>query len=463
MYCKRKYILLMSSIYLGSAIYLYSILITVRCLNKPLLHSKGAYLTCDAYQESQYFAVLEKFDINVSSLEKRYDNYQPVITSQMESYWNDTRKHFELILTRKVRKNDRKCGKQNNSLIAEYVSDDSINDYHSFTFDDPASYSGYVIDAWPPSKDRNVSNYINEPFSYLPSKSNFLNKTLVIIVQSRPSEIDLRAMWRYFVGKYTNACTSIMFLMGKEVGLDSNDKLLLVEERNKYNDIAMIEGLIEHYHNLTLKSLYSLKLFLNDAWMPDAPKYLLKVDIDVFVNIPKLLQEVVQNVKYQDLGPFLLGKCFGCPSSTVQAQRLSPPPLYNIWSEEMKQHMKNYPAYKWIIPSYLYNKESWPSFETGPAYLLTRNSAECMLQKTSSVPYLPLEDVYVTGFLAQECGVKKLNHPGFTTGSMPFDYERDIINHLDYSNCAYLTGSIKRCSYDRLEDIESIMEAKSKC
>ena len=233
----------------------------------------------------------QKNDINVSSLEKRYDNYEAIITRQMEN----SQKHFEYILRSKVSKNDEKC-ETKELLTSDYVSDDSIDDYHSFTFDDPTSYNGYVIDAWPPSKDRNVSNYMNEQFGFLPSQSSFVNKTLVIIVQSRPSEIDLRVMWRYFVGKYTNACTSIMFLMGKEVDLDPNYELLLVEERNKYNDIALVEGLIEHYHNLTLKSLYSLNLFLNDAWMPDPPKFLPKVDIDVFVNIPILFQEVVQNV-----------------------------------------------------------------------------------------------------------------------------------------------------------------------
>ena len=160
---------------------------------------------------------------------------------------------------------------------------------------------------------------------------------------------------------------------------------------------------------------------------------------------------------------FLLGNCFGCPSSKGLAYRLSPPPVYNSWSEEMKQHIKKAPATKWMVPSYLYNKETWPPFEAGPAYLLTRTSAECMLQKSSTIPYLPLEDVYVTGFLAQECGIKRLNHLGFATAAMPFDYERDIINHLDYSNCVYLTGSMKRCSYDRLEDIKIIMEAKRKC
>ena len=188
MYRERKIILFMSSIYLGSAIYLYSILITDGSLNKPFVHSKDNNLKCDVFHKSQYYEV-PKNDINVSSLEKRYDNYEAIITRQMEN----SQKHFEYILRSKVSKNDKKC-ETKELLTSDYVSDDSIDDYHSFTFDDPTSYNGYVIDAWPPSKDRNVSNYMNEQFGFLPSQSSFVNKTLVIIVQSRPSEKDLRAM-----------------------------------------------------------------------------------------------------------------------------------------------------------------------------------------------------------------------------------------------------------------------------
>ena len=111
----------------------------------------------------------------------------------------------------------------------------------------------------------------------------------------------------------------------------------------------------------------------------------------------------------------------------------------------------------------MYNKETWPTYVRGPAYLLTRSSAECMLQKSMEIPYLTLEDVYTTGFLAQECDVPRIHHLGFRTVPMKFNYETNIINHLDYTNCFYYTGDIKKCSYDRLEDIEKTMMAYKEC
>ena len=60
MYRERKIILLMSSIYLGSAIYLYSILITDGSLNKPFVHSKDNNLKCDVFHKSQYYEVPKK-------------------------------------------------------------------------------------------------------------------------------------------------------------------------------------------------------------------------------------------------------------------------------------------------------------------------------------------------------------------------------------------------------------------
>ena len=449
-------VLLLSSIFLGLSMLLWIVFISGRSLNKLFLYSKDRNHECDTNDRYQYFVVPKKSDINISSIVQRYNKYE--ITRILDKSTPMT--YFEHLIISNLVPKHKTFKNKSESLIEDHVSNDSANDYQSYTFDDPTSYNGFEIDAWSPSKDRNVSKYINEQFSVLPHKSNFENKTLVIIVQSRPSEMDLRVMWRYFVGKYTNSCTSIIFLMGKEVDLGSKDRLLLSEERKKYNDIAMVEGLVEDFYNLTLKSLYSLKLFLNDAWFQKPPSYMLKVDIDVFVNIPKLFHEVIQNDYYKDLKPFVMGECYGCKLSKTN-YRLYPSPFYNMLSEEYKQQIKSFPVSRWMVPSYLYNKETYPTYISGGAYLVSRRSAECMLQKASYIPYLTLEDVYVTGFLAQECDIKRLNHPGFTNHPvLPFDYENDIIYHLDYSNCRYSRNSMKRCSYDRLEAIESIMVEK---
>ena len=348
--------------------------------------------------------------------------------------------------------NDKKEAIFNSQLSLE-------NFYESYTFDDQKSYKGFIIDAWPPSKDRNVTNYIANDFTQLPSKIYFQNKELLIVVQSRPSDTDLRMMWRYFMGKDVNDVISIIFIMGSELDLGPKEQLLISEEMSRHNDIAYIDGLIEHYHNLTLKSLYSLKLFLNDAWYPYPPIYMLKIDIDVFVNIPKLFQDVIRNNELKNMNNFILGSCNGCDLK-YRNTRHSPTPFYNKLNEDYQQELKRTASSKFIIPSYMYNKTRYPSYLSGVAYLVHRTSAQCILEKSKDLLLFTLEDVYITGFVAQECNIRRLNHPGFYSHPKEFDFEKDIIHNLDYSKCILYTNDLKQCSYDRLKGIQRIIMAK---
>ena len=62
-----------------------------------------------------------------------------------------------------------------------------------------------------------------------------------------------------------NAHTSVVFLLGKEKNITSEMETKLFEERNTHGDIIQVNGLIEHYDNLTLKTLYTLKFFLRNG------------------------------------------------------------------------------------------------------------------------------------------------------------------------------------------------------
>ena len=426
----------------------------------------STYVVNDQYHErdenfKSYRAVaMQKLDINITSFTQKYSNKLLAKTKEFDK--PHIRKHFQDLLAQEV---DLKisCDRHGTNSAGHLFGDDIFNAFEKYTFDDPMLYKGYVIDAWPPSKDRNVSNYINDPFTRLPNKDHFNDKELLIVVQSRPSERDLRMMWRHFIGQYSNNRTSIIFLFGSEVGLNSNFKMLLSEEMNEHDDIAMTNGFIEHYHNLTLKSLYSLKLFLNDAWHPDPPNYMLKIDVDVFVNIPKLFQEIVRNPKLGKIQKVILGDCNRCDPIKHRAYRISPPLFYHKLSEKHKQEIKRNPSSKWLIPSYMYNKDTFPTFITGPAYLLSRASAKCMIEKAKDVPFLTLEDVYITGFLAQECDIKRFDHPGFYAVAKEFDFEKDITNHLDYSSCAQHTDDIIGCSFDRLMSIRNAINSTPNC
>ena len=59
-----------------------------------------------------------------------------------------------------------------------------------------------------------------------------------------------------------NEHTSVLFLFGEEENTSADIKAQIEEEQNIHGDIIQINGFMEHYNNLTLKTLYTLKLFL---------------------------------------------------------------------------------------------------------------------------------------------------------------------------------------------------------
>ena len=102
----------------------------------------------------------------------------------------------------------------------------------------------------------------------------------------------------------------------------------------------MAGDLIEDYSNLTLKTIYTLKYFLQaglydysififsvtiindsftifitnfvftDHFLETTPNYLMKVDDDTFVNLPKLYNLITEDKSLKDLKYLLVGHCF---------------------------------------------------------------------------------------------------------------------------------------------------------
>ena len=62
-----------------------------------------------------------------------------------------------------------------------------------------------------------------------------------------------------------NGQTSVLFILGADSKANNETKQKLLDERNTYGDIIEVDGLIEHYNNLTLKTLYTLKFFLQQG------------------------------------------------------------------------------------------------------------------------------------------------------------------------------------------------------
>ena len=70
--------------------------------------------------------------------------------------------------------------------------------------------------------------------------------------------------------------------------------------------------MIDHYNNLTLKTLFTLKYFLNASNFEDQsppPQYLVKVDDDSYLNLPLLWKSLEQN----NISQLLMGMKFSQP------------------------------------------------------------------------------------------------------------------------------------------------------
>lgn len=81
--------------------------------------------------------------------------------------------------------------------------------------------------------------------------------------------------------------------------LFQNDVLL---ESKQYDDIIQ-ERFIDSYNNLTLKSIAMLKIATN--YCLNTTKYLLKIDDDIFLNMPLFIEMLLERNNSSNL---LLGK-----------------------------------------------------------------------------------------------------------------------------------------------------------
>ena len=129
------------------------------------------------------------------------------------------------------------------------------------TYDDPKTFHGAIVEGWPPWKDRDTSKYMNETFTSIPAQHRLWNKTLIVIVPSLPSKIAARQSCRITWGRHANSKTAVLFLLGTEKNLNAKTSEKIMKEKDIYGDIIQVDNLIEHYDNLTLKTLYVMKFF----------------------------------------------------------------------------------------------------------------------------------------------------------------------------------------------------------
>lgn len=63
---------------------------------------------------------------------------------------------------------------------------------------------------------------------------------------------------------------------------------------------------------------------------------------------------------------------------------------------------------KYYVSDLQFKPQTFPQFTTGPAYLFTSDVVKDLYDKALNLTYLKLEDVYLTGIVAQEINCRRV-------------------------------------------------------
>lgn len=250
---------------------------------------------------------------------------------------------------------------------------------------------------------------IYEPGFFVPNAELCPNQgkdiRLLILITSAPVHQEARLAIRQTWGHYTNRRDiAIGFLLGRTQIPQVDEKL--AAENFMYGDI--IRGnFIDSYTNLTLKTISLLEwvnLYCNQV------TFVLKADDDMFINIPKLSHFLDQH-----------------PNDKLT--------IYGRLAKEWKPIRNKKSKYYVSLQQYFLPK--FPIFTTGPAYLLTKDAIPVLYNNALNQNYLKLEDVYVTGIVAQKSNVKRIHVNEFLNRRIAFNQcniKKTISLHMIKSN-----------------------------
>ncbi|XP_069377920.1 N-acetyllactosaminide beta-1,3-N-acetylglucosaminyltransferase 3-like isoform X2 [Paralichthys olivaceus] len=232
----------------------------------------------------------------------------------------------------------------------------------------------------------------------IPDKCDGADKSaevfLLLVIKSIPDNFDRREVLRKTWAKersHNGVQIKRIFISGVTgSGFEKIRQSKLLEmEQNEYNDILQWD-FRDTFYNLTLKQV----LFLE--WMErNCPKarFLLNGDDDVFANTDNMV-EYLQGLRDNDGSKHLL--------TGHLIQYVGP-----IRS----------PGNKYYVPVQVQESDSYPPYCGGGGFLLSGYTAMVIYKMSKSIPFIPIDDVYM-GMCMAKAGLSPVSHMGVKTSGM---------------------------------------------
>lgn len=165
------------------------------------------------------------------------------------------------------------------------------------------------------------------------------------------------------------------------VGLSNVEKVSqgVINEAQVHGDIAVLPFL-DTYRNLTYKFVYGIKWTVENC---PKVRFILKMDDDIVIHIPTIMKK------------------FGrIPESPVAAG--GPKIHCCVWDN---MPVLRQTALPWYLSEKMYPKNVFPRYCSGSAVFIEASALLALYNATFSVPYIPVDDAYVTGELAAAAGI----------------------------------------------------------
>lgn len=196
---------------------------------------------------------------------------------------------------------------------------------------------------------------------------------LLMLVASFHANLDARQAIRKSWGslrEYQGQIVRTLFIFGSHE--DKNYNYQIQYEFKHYGDVMQAD-FVDGYRWLTNKTMAGLHWV--QKFCPTA-KFILKTDDDGF-NVP---QRFIDYLLAVGADRFIGGYCF-----TVMPDRRA--------------------SSKFYVPYSMYPDQYYPTYCSGPGYVLSRSAAASILSLSADVAFLPMEDVFVTGVCRVVAGI----------------------------------------------------------
>ncbi|XP_075132176.1 beta-1,3-galactosyltransferase 2-like [Leptodactylus fuscus] len=171
-----------------------------------------------------------------------------------------------------------------------------------------------------------------------------------------------------------------IFLVGLPQVASDRTQLLLEEESEAFGDIIQ-QDFMDTYYNLTLKTLMGMEWV---AKFCSSASYVMKADVDIFLNVDYLVHELL----HPDL-----------------------PVRNNYFTGDIIRYAipKRNKASKWYMPKEIYPKNLLPPYCTGPGYVFSADLAKKIYDVAQIIRVIPMEDAFI-GICLYELNIP-LTHP----------------------------------------------------